>query len=69
MVFTQYKYLQLQMVNLHIILKNTQDCDKLLQKLRNCYKTQFLNLIDCKETQFLHSYIQLLGKYVKKIYI
>lgn len=57
------------MVNLHIILKNTQDCDKLLQKLRNCYKTQFLNLIDCKETQFLHSYIQLLGKYVKKIYI
>lgn len=48
------------MINLHIILKNTQDCDKLLQKLYNCYKTQFLNLPDCKETQFLQSYIQLL---------
>ncbi|XP_046829294.1 spermatogenesis-defective protein 39 homolog [Vespa crabro] len=52
------------MINLHIILKNTQDCDKLLQKLRNCYKTQFLNLVDCKETQFLHSYIQLLEWHV-----
>lgn len=48
------------MINLHIILKNTQDCDKLLQKLRSCYKTQFLNLVDCKETKFLQSYIQLL---------
>ncbi|KAI4496355.1 hypothetical protein M0804_000165 [Polistes exclamans] len=48
------------MINLHIILKNIQDCDKLLYKLRNCYKTQFFNLIDCKETQFLNSYIQLL---------
>ncbi|KAK2579347.1 hypothetical protein KPH14_008298 [Odynerus spinipes] len=48
------------MINLHIILKNTQDCGKLLQKLHNCYKTQFLHLKDCKETQLLQSYIQLL---------
>ncbi|KAI4492164.1 hypothetical protein M0802_009970 [Mischocyttarus mexicanus] len=52
------------MINLHIILKNIQDCDKLLHKLRNCYKTQFFNLIDCKETQFLNSYIQLLEWYL-----
>nr|XP_034174101.1 spermatogenesis-defective protein 39 homolog isoform X2 [Osmia lignaria] len=48
------------MKTLHIIIKNTRDPDRLLQKLRNSYKTQFSALNDCKEASFVQSYIQLL---------
>ncbi|KAG7200250.1 hypothetical protein KM043_017722 [Ampulex compressa] len=48
------------MKNLHIIIKNTRDTETLLQKLRNCYKTQFSTLTDCKEAAFVESYIKLL---------
>lgn len=48
------------MKTLHIIIKNTRDPDRLLNKLRNCYKTQFSALAECKEASFVQSYIQLL---------
>ena len=48
------------MKTLHIIIKNTRDPDRLLQKLRNSYKTQFSTLPDCKEASFVQSYIKLL---------
>ncbi|KAK9307964.1 hypothetical protein QLX08_001874 [Tetragonisca angustula] len=48
------------MKTLHIIIKNTRDPDRLLNKLRNCYKTQFSALADCKEAPFVQSYIKLL---------
>ncbi|CAK9833886.1 Spermatogenesis-defective protein 39 homolog [Anthophora retusa] len=48
------------MKTLHIIIKNTRDPDRLLNKLKNSYKTQFLALADCKETSFVQSYIKLL---------
>nr|XP_012144308.1 PREDICTED: spermatogenesis-defective protein 39 homolog isoform X3 [Megachile rotundata] len=48
------------MKTLHIIIKNTRDPDRLLQKLRNSYKTQFSALTDCKEASFVQSYIKLL---------
>lgn len=48
------------MKTLHIIIKNTRDPDRLLCKLRNCYKTQFSSLADCKEASFVQSYIKLL---------
>ncbi|KAK1120358.1 hypothetical protein K0M31_012340 [Melipona bicolor] len=48
------------MKTLHIIIKNTRDPDRLLNKLRNCYKTQFSALAECKEAPFVQSYIKLL---------
>lgn len=48
------------MKTLHIIIKNTRDPDRLLNKLRNSYKTQFSALTDCKEASFVQSYIKLL---------
>lgn len=51
----------LQMKNLHIIIKNTRDPNRLLQKLHNCQKAHFAMLPDCKEVIFLESYIKLLG--------
>jgi len=48
------------MKNLHIIIKNTKDPNRLLQKLNNCYKALFAMLPDCKEIMFLESYIKLL---------
>ncbi|XP_071647424.1 spermatogenesis-defective protein 39 homolog [Temnothorax longispinosus] len=48
------------MKNLHIIIKNTKDPNRLMQKLHNCYKALFAMLPDCKETTFLESYIKLL---------
>ncbi|XP_076238832.1 spermatogenesis-defective protein 39 homolog [Calliopsis andreniformis] len=48
------------MKTLHIVIKNTRDPDRLLQKLRNAYKTQFSTLTDCKEASFVQSYIKLL---------
>ncbi|KOC69844.1 Spermatogenesis-defective protein 39 like protein [Habropoda laboriosa] len=48
------------MKTLHIIIKNTRDPNRLLNKLQNIYETQFLNLADCKETSFVQSYIKLL---------
>ncbi|XP_029158814.1 spermatogenesis-defective protein 39 homolog [Nylanderia fulva] len=48
------------MKNLHIILKNTRDPNRLLQKLHNCQKAHFAMLPDCKEATFLDSYIKLL---------
>ncbi|XP_020287643.1 spermatogenesis-defective protein 39 homolog [Pseudomyrmex gracilis] len=48
------------MKNLHIIIKNTRDPNRLLQKLQNCYKVHFAMLPDCKEATFLESYIKLL---------
>lgn len=48
------------MKNLHIIIKNTKDPNRLLQKLHNCHKALFTMLSDCKETAFLDSYIKLL---------
>ncbi|KOX71731.1 Spermatogenesis-defective protein 39 like protein [Melipona quadrifasciata] len=48
------------MKTLHIIIKNTRDTDRLLNKLRNCYKTQFSALAECKEAPFVQSYIKLL---------
>lgn len=50
------------MKSLHIVIKTTRDPDRLLNKLRNSYKTQFSTLTDCKETSFVQSYIKLLGK-------
>lgn len=49
------------MKTLHIIIKNTRDPDRLLNKLRNSYKTQFSALTECKEASFVQSYIKLLG--------
>lgn len=48
------------MKTLHIIIKSTRDPDRLLQKLKNCYKTQFSTLTNCKETSFVECYIKLL---------
>ncbi|XP_072764849.1 spermatogenesis-defective protein 39 homolog [Anoplolepis gracilipes] len=48
------------MKNLHIIIKNTRDPNRLLQKLHNCQKAHFAMLPDCKEATFLESYIKLL---------
>ncbi|XP_076172392.1 spermatogenesis-defective protein 39 homolog isoform X2 [Ptiloglossa arizonensis] len=48
------------MKSLHIVIKTTRDPDRLLNKLRNSYKTQFSTLTDCKETSFVQSYIKLL---------
>ncbi|XP_050586668.1 spermatogenesis-defective protein 39 homolog [Bombus affinis] len=48
------------MKTLHIIIKNTRDPDRLLNKLRNSYKTQFSTLTECKEALFVQSYIKLL---------
>lgn len=48
------------MKNLHIIIKNTRDPTRLLQKLHNCYKAHFAMLSDCRESIFLQSYIKLL---------
>ncbi|XP_012214455.1 spermatogenesis-defective protein 39 homolog [Linepithema humile] len=48
------------MKNLYIIIKNTRDPSRLLQKLHNCYKAHFAMLPDCKEATFLESYIKLL---------
>jgi len=48
------------MKNLHIIIKNTKDSNRLLQKLHNCNKALFAMLPDCKEVTFLESYIKLL---------
>jgi len=52
------------MKNLHIIIKNTKDPNRLLQKLHNCHKALFAILPDCKETAFLESYIKLLGMFI-----
>lgn len=41
-------------------MKNTKDEARLLQKLVKCYKTQFMNLQNCKETLYLKNYINLL---------
>ncbi|KYN02868.1 VPS33B-interacting protein [Cyphomyrmex costatus] len=49
-----------QMKNLHIVIKNTKDPNRLQQKLHNCYKALFTMLPNCKETIFLESYIKLL---------
>ncbi|XP_033207839.1 spermatogenesis-defective protein 39 homolog [Belonocnema kinseyi] len=46
--------------HLHIIIKNTRNSERLLQKLRNCYKTQFMDLHDTPESKFVNSYIKLL---------
>ncbi|KAL0101100.1 hypothetical protein PUN28_018747 [Cardiocondyla obscurior] len=46
--------------NLHIIIKNTKDPNRLLQKLHNCHKALFAMLPDCKEALFLDFYIKLL---------
>ena len=48
------------MKNLHTIIKNTRDPNRLLQKLHNCQKAHFAMLPDCKEATFLESYIKLL---------
>ncbi|XP_018395329.1 PREDICTED: spermatogenesis-defective protein 39 homolog isoform X2 [Cyphomyrmex costatus] len=48
------------MKNLHIVIKNTKDPNRLQQKLHNCYKALFTMLPNCKETIFLESYIKLL---------
>ncbi|KAH0948002.1 hypothetical protein HN011_010085 [Eciton burchellii] len=48
------------MKNLHIIIRNTKDPNKLLRKLHNSYKMHFAMLPDCKEAVFLKSYIKLL---------
>ncbi|GAB1859549.1 Spermatogenesis-defective protein 39 homolog [Camponotus japonicus] len=48
------------MKNLHIIIRNTRDPNRLLQKLQNCQKAHFAMLPDCKEATFLESYIKLL---------
>ena len=49
------------MTHLNIIIKNTRDTTRLLQKLAACYKTQFLALPDGKDAVFVHNYIKLLG--------
>ncbi|OAD58023.1 Spermatogenesis-defective protein 39 like protein [Eufriesea mexicana] len=58
------------MKTLHIIIKNTRDPDRLLNKLRNSYKTQFSAVPELKETLFVQSYIKLLEwqMTVKNIY-
>lgn len=48
------------MRNLQIIIRNTPNPERLLQKLQNCYKTQFVALTDCKEATFVQNYIKLL---------
>lgn len=45
---------------MNIIIKNTRDEARLLQKLIKCYKTQFMNVPDCRETSFIVNYIKLL---------
>jgi len=56
------------MKNLHIIIKNTKDPNRLWQKLHNCYKALFTMLPNCKETMFLESYIKLLGMFVLSLF-
>ncbi|XP_066600718.1 spermatogenesis-defective protein 39 homolog [Prorops nasuta] len=48
------------MKSLHLLINNTRDPERLLQKLKNCYKTQFSSLPDCKEGLFVQHYIKLL---------
>ncbi|XP_012284580.1 spermatogenesis-defective protein 39 homolog [Orussus abietinus] len=48
------------MKNLQIIIQNTPNPARLLQKLQTCYKMQFANLADCKESAFVQNYIKLL---------
>ncbi|KAF7993157.1 hypothetical protein HCN44_005938 [Aphidius gifuensis] len=56
----QGRSLDAAMTNFNIIVKNTKDEVRLLQKLSKCFKTQFMNLQNCRETQFVHNYIKLL---------
>ncbi|XP_051162762.1 spermatogenesis-defective protein 39 homolog [Leptopilina boulardi] len=46
--------------DLHLIIKNTSNSERLLQRLRNCHKTLFMDLQDCPETKFIELYIKLL---------
>ncbi|XP_008554787.1 spermatogenesis-defective protein 39 homolog [Microplitis demolitor] len=46
--------------NLAITIKNTRDDGRLLQKLIKCYKTQFVNFTEYKESLFVNNYIKLL---------
>ncbi|XP_063976175.1 spermatogenesis-defective protein 39 homolog [Diachasmimorpha longicaudata] len=48
------------MTNLNVIIKNTRDEARLIQKLNKCYKTQFMNSPECRETPFVQNYIKLL---------
>ncbi|KAF7992458.1 hypothetical protein HCN44_001783 [Aphidius gifuensis] len=49
----QGRSLDAAMTNFNIIVKNTKDEVRLLQKLSKCFKTQFMNLQNCRETQFV----------------
>ncbi|XP_011310891.1 spermatogenesis-defective protein 39 homolog [Fopius arisanus] len=48
------------MTNLNVIIRNTRDETRLLQKLMKCYKTQFVSSPECRETPFVQNYIRLL---------
>ncbi|KAK0088890.1 hypothetical protein PV325_010341 [Microctonus aethiopoides] len=48
------------LMQLNIIMKNTQDENRLLQKLTKCYKTQFMSLPECRESIYVQNYIKLL---------
>ncbi|XP_043288486.1 spermatogenesis-defective protein 39 homolog [Venturia canescens] len=43
-----------------IIIRNTRDASRLVEKLEKCYKTHFIDLPDCKESAFLNNYTKLL---------
>ncbi|KAG8034936.1 hypothetical protein G9C98_008012 [Cotesia typhae] len=45
---------------LAITIKNTRDDGRILQKLIKCYKTQFINLPEYKESLFVNNFIKLL---------
>lgn len=47
------------MTNLNAVIKNTRDETRLLQKLIKCYKTQFMNSNECRETIFVQKYIKV----------
>lgn len=47
-------------MQLNIIMKNTQDESRLLQKLTKCYKTQFMSLPECRESIYVQNYVKLL---------
>lgn len=56
----QGRSLDAAMINFDIIIKNTKDEVRLLQKLSKCFKTQFMSLQNCREIQYVHNYIKLL---------
>ncbi|XP_046616432.1 spermatogenesis-defective protein 39 homolog [Neodiprion virginianus] len=48
------------MTNLQIVLKNTPNIERLLQKLQNCCRMHFTALSDCREGFYVQNYIKLL---------